>query len=288
MVFVHQESEVRIGREDLFGDLFGDLLLSNIPFPRPLCQVITNTPVPQTTTPLASSLIRDETMLRLPLSLFVNQTVLCTTLGLGTTDDILIYETDYLDCLLRYEVYHTDGCFYGEGKVPFALLTPEPACENTELTDVLLRAGLITPRFAACLTMTDFCNPTFSPRRAALLRYFPESVTASAMQSLAEVLETRFVEGVRAAHAGPDSPEAEFLRLWETEDWQNDFTRRIAAYLQCLKVAARLSTVVEGWFRLAESRRVHRYRKHTEFPQTPGLPALRMLPDGTVGTCQSG
>jgi hypothetical protein len=261
-----------------------------------LRQVVTDTTVNLATSETASALLTSDTQLAPPLSFFLNRDVLFDTLGLEPTEPdvgpIAIPGALYLECLRRYDVHRSDGSIRVDGDVHFAFLTPEPAFEDTHLAEVMLRAGLLTPRFLACLSMTDFTNPVFSPRRAALLRYVPDAIAGPAHgQALAE----RVVDRVRAAVSGGEagaasagSPEREFLANWDTPDHEAAFVDRITAYLSALRAGSSDAGVVDGWFRLAEHRRrLFRRRKLAEFaltvPRTnipDNAPDLRMNVEG--------
>jgi hypothetical protein len=242
-----------------------------------LRQAITDTTVNLTSSETASQLLTDETPLRPPLSFFLNRDTLFDTLELVPDDDaatdIVIPGGLYRECLQRFDVHRSDGSIRVEGDTHFAFLTPEPAFEDTHLVEASVQAGLMTPRFVACLTMTDFSNPVFSERRAALLRYAPEEVSGP---DHGEALETRFVEAVRAAVAAyvdgaghPDSPEREFLSNFDEQDFAAVFIRRITDYCLALRAGMNDPEVVDGWFRLMEYRRRRfRHRPLSEFSLT--------------------
>ncbi|WP_328524040.1 hypothetical protein [Kribbella sp. NBC_00359] len=261
-----------------------------------LRQAVTDTTVNLATSETASGLLTDASVLHPPLSFFVNRDTLFDTLGYEPdgqdTTDIAISGKLYLDCLRRYDVHRTDGSMRIEGDAPFAFLVPEPAFEDTHLIDAMLEAGLLTRRFLACLSMTDFANPVFSYRRAALLRYLPEEVNGA---NPGEALESRFVEAVRTAISAGDndadqvgSPEREFLSNWRTSDFEAAFIQRITAYFLALKANIADPVAVDGWFRLMEYRR-RRFRRrplaefflttpHTNIPRD--APSLRMSTRG--------
>lgn len=156
----------------------------------------------------------------------------------------------------------------------------------------MVQTGLLTPRFVACLSMTDFPNPVFSERRAALLSYVPDEVRGT---NLGEDLETRFIHALRKAVAAGDngaehagSPEREFLSNWDTEDHEAAFIQRITDYFHALNARLTDPDVVDGWFRLVEYRR-RRFRRRplAEFSLTTprtniseDAPPLRMTPQG--------
>ncbi|HEV2861016.1 MAG TPA: hypothetical protein VGX48_08425 [Pyrinomonadaceae bacterium] len=237
--------------------------------PHVMRQAVTDTTVNLASADTASRLLTDDSVLRPPLSFFLNRDTLFDTLGLVPDDPAVaavnISGRLYLGCLERYDVHRSDGSIRVEGDSHFPFLTPEPAFEDTHLIEACLQAGLLTPRFVACLSMTDFTNPVFSERRAALLRYVPEEVGGA---DVAATLETRFVEALReAVEAGgdggagrADSPEREFLSNWETEDFEAAFISRITEYFLALKAGMADPDVVDGWFRLMEHRR-RRFRR---------------------------
>ncbi|MBB3265207.1 phosphatidylserine/phosphatidylglycerophosphate/cardiolipin synthase-like enzyme [Azospirillum sp. OGB3] len=265
-----------------------------------LRQAVSDTTVNLTTSETASHLLNDASILRPPLSFFINRDTLFDTLGLVPGDpavaDIAIPGALYLQCLTRYGVHRSDGAIRIDGDTHFAFLTPEPAFEDTQLVDEMVQAGLLGPRFVACLAMVDFPNPVFSPRRAALLRYIPDAVGGS---DPARQLETQVVAALETAVATgsdgagqPGSPEREFLANWTTEHHEAAFIARITAYFQALRAGMVDATVVDGWFRLAEHRRRRfRCRPLAEFTLTTprtnipaDAPALRMTETGRVET----
>jgi hypothetical protein len=263
-----------------------------------LRQAVFDTTVNLATSETASRLLQDDEPLRPPLTLFVNRDILFNALGLDpddeTVSDISVKGRLYRQCLTRYDVHRTDGSIRLDGDAHFAFLVPEPAFEDTHLVEAMMRAGLLSERFVACLAMTDFSNPVFSARRAALLRYVPEQATGT---RLSEDLERQFVAAVRAAvsreqdGAGRSgSSEQEFLANWDTTDYKAEFVGRITAYMNALREGATDPYVVDGWFRLAEyRRRKFRARPLSEFKLTTphtnipeDAPALRMDTQGRV------
>lgn len=210
-----------------------------------LRQAVTDTTVNLATSQTASHLIGADT----PLTFFLNSDTLFGTLGLEPDDpaaaNIAVPGAHYLGSLARYDVHRSDGAMRIPGDSHFAFLTPEPAFEDTHLIDALVQAGLLTRRLIAAITMTDFCNPVFSPRRAQLLRYVP--VTAHGPDA-GLALEQEFVAAVRtAADNQPndsESPEQEFLANYDTADFEAAFKQRIAQYLSGF--ASKCSTPTAG------------------------------------------
>jgi hypothetical protein len=263
-----------------------------------LRQAVTDTTVNLATSETASHLLTDDSLLRPPLSFFLNRDTLFDTLRLEPDDpavaDIAIPGRLYRQCLERYDVHRSDGTIRVEGDSHFAFLTPEPAFEDTHLVEALVQAGLLTSRFAACLSMTDFPNPVFSERRAALLRHVPQKVSGT---NPGEALESRFVDALRTAVAADDqgagqagSPEREFLSNWDTHDHQTAFIQRLIDYLLAVRAGMTDPDVVDSWFRLMEYRR-RRFRRRplAEFSLTTprtnipdDAPPLRMTSQGRV------
>jgi hypothetical protein len=267
-----------------------------------LRQALTDTTINLATSETASDLLTDQSLLRPPLSFFVNRDTLFDSLGFepGRQDiaDIAIPGELYLECLRTYDVHRTDGNIRVEGDSHFAFLVPEPAFEDTHLIDAMLQAELLTRRFVASLYMTDFTNPVFSEPRAALLRYVPEKVSGT---NPGEAMEGQFTEAILAAISAGDngadnaeSPEREFLSNWDTPDFETTFVRRISDYFVAVKANMSDPVAVDGWFRLAEHRR-RRFRRRplAEFSLTTprtniprDAPSLRMTPHGRVEPIQ--
>jgi hypothetical protein len=196
----------------------------------------------------------------------------------------------YLRCLERFEVFITDGTFRFAGETHFAFPVPESAYEDTLVLRSLRVAGVLTDKLAASLLMVDFPNPVFSPRRAALLRYVPDSASTGSQSDFAE----RFVAAVKASVDGSpdDSGERQFLANWSQPDasWRAAFEARLAAYF------ARVSEMMDDeqqfmrLFALADSRRRElRLRPLHEFKLTtpvsnvpPDAPMLELTEDGRV------
>jgi hypothetical protein len=259
--------------------------------PELLGQILTTPTVNLIASPVESSQLVTKKTLALPLTFFVNSDALLNVLGLAP--DISLPQVDsgvYLNCLTKFDVALTDGLHTFKGDTHFAFMVPEVAFEDITVLRGLIDSGIVTKKLAACLLMVDFCNPVFSPRRAALVQY----ITASATVGAAEAFSIAFVQAVEAASTriGESSPEHEFLDNWRLadEEWQNSFEARIKAFFDNL--APRLDTL-DGFapvFQLAESRRREfRRRPLAEFRLTTPItnipenaPLLEFSPDGAV------
>lgn len=239
-------------------------------------QVATATTVNLASSETASAALSDGDTIRPPLTFFLDRDTLFDQLELVPEgldiSRIAIPGQLYLDCLQRYDVHRFDGKNRIEGDVQFAFLVPEPAFEDTQLVDQLLQSGLLTRRMAVTIAMTDFTNPVFSARRAALAKYAPPEISGPGPGdpgAYGDLLESQLIGALRASVAksgtsasAPDSPEREALFLYDSPDLEGFATRRIEAYLAAVKAGASDASVVDGWFRLAE----HRRRAFRRFP----------------------
>lgn len=114
-----------------------------------------------------------------------------------------------------------------DGDTHFAFLVPERAEEDQAVLRELVTTGVLDPLLALCLTLVDFPNPVFSPARAALLSYVPDSSGAG---NGGQALTETFTSAIQAADAPSGSPEAEFLRWWTAPDLLTAAADALAAY----------------------------------------------------------
>jgi hypothetical protein len=134
---------------------------------------------------------------------------------------------------------------------------PERAFEDVAVVGEAIHVGLLTPRFAASLLMTDFANPTFSQPRAALMAHVPATAAVEAGQSrfsdeMADAI-------VAAADSTPEgSPEREFAERWAAGDaWKEAFNSLLDDYYAALQQTLSDQDSFNAVFRLAEARRAH-------------------------------
>lgn len=226
----------------------------------------------------------------LPQTFFVDTEELCEILGLQAPPPFAVSAEIYQQSLETFGVHVTDGDgFERPGDTHFAFCVPERALEDTQVLREAHGIGLVSDRLAACLLMTDFANPIFSDRRAALMAHVPATATvADGTSSFSEDM----VQAVLAAsEASPeDSPEREFAERWAVgEDFKAPFDALLSAYYD--RIAERLATQAgyDDFFRLAESRR-ERVEGTMPIAESPllfarardSVGALRMLADGSV------
>jgi hypothetical protein len=228
---------------------------------RLLRHLFTTTTVNLASTDRQSSVVTPESAdLVLPMGFWLNQDVLLDDLGLATQSappmaPAARYCTSLSRFNFRLEERTEDGtvAFSLPGDTFFAFVVPEAAHEDNEVVRQMVRRGLLTAKFAACVLMVDFPNPVYSPDRARLMRYAPTAaVDASA---LCDQMTLAVTDAARTLPA--DSPEGRFAAHWQVPDdsWQVVFGQRVDAYLRKVSARARTEEGFDDYVRLAESRR---------------------------------
>ena len=259
-------------------------------FPEFMRHVLETTTVNLTSSVAESRQLAHLASLKLPLTFFFNSDTLLNTLELEP--DIAVPQVDaglYRDCLMQFDVAVTDGNHRFAGDTHFVFLVPEPAFEDQTVIDLLIASSTISRKLVTSLLMVDFPNPVFSPRRAVLMKYVPQTTALGGVGDLPP-----FVAAVtEAAAALPrSSAEAEFLRNWSLSDteWHRVFEKRIEDFMS--KIAERLTSAagVQDVFRLADraagsfvSGRLREFRLTTPITNIPESAAsLRLTEDGCV------
>lgn len=228
----------------------------------------------------------------LPQTFFIDSEELCEHLGLQAPPPLSVSAAVYESNLKTFGVRVTDGeGFEQPGDTHFAFCVPERAFEDAEVLRQSRRVGLLTDRLAACLLMTDFPNPIFSARRAALMAHVP--ATATLADGTSTFSENTAQAILAAAEESPDdSPEREFAELWAAgEDFKAPFDALLSSYYDSISARLQTQQGYDDFFRLAESRR-ERVEATMPIAESPLLFArardsvgrLRMLPDASVAT----
>lgn len=234
----------------------------------------------------------------LPQTFFVDSETLTETaqLGLKAPPPLAVPGTIYQQALETFDVRWTDGRqFERQGDTHFAFCVPERAFEDVAAVRETIEVGLLTPRFAASLLMTDFANPTFSSeRRAALMAYVPATARIEGGESsFSDEMADAIVAAAESTEQG--TPEREFAERWSAgEDWKPTFNALLEGYYTALQQKLADQDGFNAVFRLAEARREQvrgsdRVKKMpiAEFPllfaQT-NVPSgkRQMRPDGSV------
>jgi hypothetical protein len=215
----------------------------------------------------------------LPQTFFVDSEALTELLKLPAPPRFAVDGKLYLENLAAFGFRLEDGQgFRRPGDTHFAFAVPERAFEDQEVLRKAIQVGLLSRRLAACLLMTDFANPVFSPRRAALLAHVPATARVTGGGS---DFSERMGEAIAAAAPGtPEgSPEREFAARWARGEDFTPFGDELRAYYAA--VVARLTTQAgyDDYVRLAESRRA-RVRTMPIF-ESPLLFATTDVPPGT-------
>ncbi len=237
----------------------------------------------------SNSAVRFEQNVDLPQTFFVDSQGLTETLGLQAPPPFSVAASIYAQSLDTFEFHLSDGGdFQRAGDTHFAFAVPERAFEDEAVLGEAIKVGLITPRLAACLLMTDFPNPIFSPRRAALLKHVPSTARITDGQS---GFSQAVAEAILAAseRSEPGSPEREFGERWAVgEAWKDEFNRLLSDYYDAVTQRLQSQEGFNAYCRLAQSRRdrvreMPIFESPLLFAQTnipPGERAMRA--DGTV------
>lgn len=230
-----------------------------------------------------------------PLGFWLNNDVLLDVLEIPANFEPPTMSGDrYRERVEHYGFRLEEGDFIEPGDNFFAFMVPEAALEDTEVIDQMIRRGILSARFVACVLMVDFPNPVFSTRRAALMRHCPR--IPQPLNGLTDILANAITSAVGLRPAG--SPEAEFAANWAVAEdrWREVFAARITAYMEA--VTSRLSTDdgTDAYVRLAVSRRqefagrpLFEFRLTQPTTDIPtSSPALAVHEDGSVHPRQPG
>jgi hypothetical protein len=224
----------------------------------------------------------------LPPTFFVDADGLAEV-GLEAPPAFAVAGNVYATSLETFESQLADGQgFVRKGDTHFAFVIPERAFEDQVVLGEAMRMGLVSRRLAACLLMTDFSNPIFSDRRAALLTHVPARAAVANGES---TFSREMADGIlEAAENSPDgSPEREFAERWNVgEDFDNQFNGLLRDYYAAVSERLVTQEGFDDYFRLAESRRgrvrqMPIFENRLLFASTSIPPAARqMQPDGSV------
>lgn len=172
------------------------------------------------------------------------------------------------------------------GDTHFAFMVPERAFEDEVIIEELVQQEVLSAKLGLCLILVDFTNPVFSPDRAALLQYVPESITAGAKGS---ALDAAMVAAIRSSGAPAGSSEAQFLVLWDHPDLLGHATQMLDFFVGAVQARLRTDEGIRDILDLADSRRetFTRTRQLSEFNSTLARgaapqPHLAIRPDATI------
>jgi len=229
------------------------------------------------------------TPVALPATFFVDAEGL-KTLKLQGPPGFLVAGDVYVSSLQTFDVRLEDDHdkVVRKGDTHFAFVIPERAFEDQVVLQKALQVGLVTPRLAASLLMTDFPNPVFSDRRAALLAHVPaKAVVKDKKSTFSQEMADAILAAAENASAG--SPEHEFAERWNVgDDFVKPFNALLAKYYTAVKAQLDTQAGFDDYFRLAESRRdrvrdMPIFENNLLFARTNIPSAARtMQPDGKV------
>jgi hypothetical protein len=225
----------------------------------------------------------------LPQTFFVDSEALTEVLGLQRPPRFTVSGDVYRKSLTTLGVRLTDERGFSRmGDTHFAFAVPERAFEDRAVLEQALEVGLLTRRLATCLLMTDFPNPVFSRRRAALLAHVPPSVViADGRSDFSEQMGDAIAAVAPSTPAG--SPEREFAERWDRDDDDvESFAEELRVYYATVTERLRTQEGYDDYVRLAESRRacvrdMPIFENELLLATTDIPPAAReMRADGTV------
>lgn len=192
----------------------------------------------------------------LPATFFVDADAL-GTLGLDQPPALSVAGDVYVASLKKFDVRLEDGNnkLVQKGDTHFAFVIPERAFEDQVVLQKALEVGLVTPRLAASLLMTDFPNPVFSERRKALLAHVPATAVVKDGQStFSQEMADAILAAAKDAPAG--SPEQEFAERWNVgDDFVAPFNALLATYYDGVTKQLETQKGFDDYFRLAETMR---------------------------------
>ncbi len=216
-------------------------------------QVLETTTVNLVSSSVSNSKLATAQDVPLPLTFFINGDVLIDILGLEPNIQVpKVPGTVYRAILQQFDVALTDGKHRFPGDTNFVFAVPEASFEDNMILHGLLRRKVLTRKLAAALIMVDFCNPIYSTRRSALLKYVPEFSAVDNPTSF----EASLVASIRTATTA-GSAEAEFLNGFDLADseWEHVFKERIETFFHHLEPMFGSAETFAKVFELAESRR---------------------------------
>lgn len=272
-----------------FARLTRDGVLSNLPdFFR---QVLGTSTVNLASSPTSFAAMQAGAAVNLPPGFVVDVDALLGAIGLTPAFTVAAVKADvYKAALERFEVRLKAKSHAFAQDTHFVFAVPESAFEDIVVLERLITAGILTDRLAAAMTMVDFQNPVFSPRRMRLLQYVPAQARVGQPDAFGNAL-------VSAVQASPDaqtagSPEQEFLAnsALSANTWQQEYERRIERFTSAVSALCETADGFARVFELAESRRREfRKRKLAEFRLTTPFtnipedaPLLEFDPAGRV------
>jgi hypothetical protein len=155
----------------------------------------------------------------------------------------------YREALTQVEARFAPGETPGLVETHHAFLVPARSYGDNRMIETLLQQGLLDEELVADVLAVDFTTPVFSPARASLLRFVPDTATDAAelRDQLLRALKT----------APPDDHAAQELLANLTEPTRTAAAHRQAAtaYLAACGQAATSREAIVDWLRVAAQRR---------------------------------
>lgn len=258
-----------------------------------LRQVVTTTTINIATSPDKYS-GPDDGIIRVPISLIFDASALIDVIELDVDVVLTVERRRYRQAAaaigLAVRDTHANPPFHRAGDAFFAWATPEPALEDINVLQNLIRRGLLSDQFAASLLMVDYSNPILSKARATLMAFVPQQASLSGTATLEATMRTAIVTAAATAPNGaPARVAADNLAL-PAADWRDVFAKRLIDLTAAVQSQLDTDSGLESLMLLADSRRrAFRRRPIAEFDMTlpwadvgDDAPFLKLQIDGTV------
>jgi hypothetical protein len=128
------------------------------------------------------------------------------------------------------------------GDADFAWLVPEPSLIDNDLTDRLVRRGIITPEFLAAVMSIDLENPILSPARESLLQFVPDKFSFKQLSTdplttkrHPDGLTKQVIANLERSHPQTESAAGKFLIVLKSADPLKTLKQKVADYHQRTK-----------------------------------------------------
>jgi len=211
-----------------------------------------------------TSELNDNSTFPIPPGFFFNRWALTQVLS-GVPSDNFRVSTEYyetargnlgLSSVYRFakrQGENHDVAVEDEGQAPWKVITP--SYEDRAGLEKLLKETLLPKNVVTAMLMVDFCNPVFSWRRAALMRYIPSQARRGPAGGYD--LHVGIVANIEksAGARESESPEFEFLHYLHQKELSSYCVKLLQEYTQNITKNLQISARVQDYLLLAESRR---------------------------------
>jgi hypothetical protein len=186
---------------------------------------------------------RQNSAVEIPPAFFVDSRLV------GKRDAIPVSLALYKEALRQMESRFAPGETPGLVETHHAFLVPARSSMDNRVIETLMQQGMLDEELVADVLAVDFTTPVFSPARASLMRFVPETAKDAAE------LRDQLVSALKTAP--PDDRAAQELLANLTDPTRTAAAHQQAAtaYLAACGQAATALEVVVDWLRVAAQRR---------------------------------